>query len=545
MPRTRLWSVVAVGCVLGAGCAGPEPSTGARGDRPNILVIVADDLGYADLGAYGGDIRTPSIDALAAEGVLLTQFHASPLCATTRAMLLTGNNNHVAGLGRQGSLPGPVIPGLAGYENHLSDRTALLPRLLRESGYRTYMAGKWHLGEVVEHSPWAAGFDRSFAMKFGAGNHFDGTGMREEDRPKYFEDDAEVDWPEGAYSTTLYTDTLIGYLEDHAAGHADSPFFMLAAYTSPHWPLQVPDEDLDLYAGRYDQGYDRLREERFASLQAAGIVPAGAELPPRNPAIVPFDSLDPAMRRRESRKMELYAAMVDNLDRHVGRLLETLRARGLYENTLIVFMADNGAAAEDFYDSGPYAEYLQAHYEDSTERMGRPGNWISYGPQWAEAGSAPFRLYKGFTTEGGMVAPMIVSGPGVGRPGSISDAYVTVMDLMPTFLEIAGAGYPADKVPMRGESARAWLAGEADAVHDDRYVTMLMHRQRAFIRQGDWKLVSIEEPFDEAGFALYDLAEDPGETTDLSGSHADVRDALIELWRTERRAVGIILPEDL
>jgi arylsulfatase len=177
--------------------------------------------------------------------------------------------------------------------------------------------------------------------------------------------------------------------------------------------------------------------------------------------------------------------------------------------------------------------------------MGRRGNWISYGPQWAEAGSAPFRLYKGFTTEGGMVAPMIVTGPGVGRRAEISNAYVTVMDLMPTFLDLAGAAYPADKTPMRGESARAFLAGEAGAVHDDRYVTILSQGQRAFIRRGDWKLVSNEQPFDEAAFALYNVAEDPGETTDLSGTRPDVREALIELWRDERRAVGIVLPEDL
>jgi arylsulfatase A-like enzyme len=274
----------------------------AAQDRPNFLFIVADDLGYADLGVYGGGIRTPNIDALAVDGVLFTQFHASPLCSTTRAMLLTGNNNHVAGLGRQGSFPGPVIPGLAGYENVLSDRVALLPQLLREVGYRTYLAGKWHLGESIEHSPWAAGFDRSFAMKFGAGNHFDDTGIRESG-PKYFEDDTEVGWPAGEYSTELYTDKLIEFLE--ADKGTDAPFFMIAAYTSPHWPLQVPDEDLHLYDGRYDMGYDRLREMRFESLKEAGIIPAHSRLPPRNPAIPFFDELSEEVQRRESRKMEL------------------------------------------------------------------------------------------------------------------------------------------------------------------------------------------------------------------------------------------------
>jgi arylsulfatase len=514
----------------------------AQDTRPNILLIIADDLGYADLGVYGSDIRTPNIDALAREGVLLTRFHASPVCATTRAMLLTGNNNTVAGLARQGSFPGPVIPGLYGYENTLPDRVGHLPRILRNAGYRTYLAGKWHLGDSVEHSPWAAGFERSFAMKFGAGNHFDGTGIRPAER-HYFENDAEADWPDGEYSTDFYTNKLLEYLE--ADKDSDRPFFMMAAYTSPHWPLQVPDEDLNLYAGRYDMGYDRLRELNFESLQRAGIIPADSRLPPRNPAIRPFTELAPAEQRRETRKMELYAAMIENLDRHVGRLLDYLRANDLYENTLIVFMSDNGAAAEDFYYEGPFVDYIQAHYDDSTERMGMRGNYVSYGPQWAEAGSAPYRLFKGFPSEGGIVAPMIVAGNGVGRRAEISNTYLTVMDLMPTFLELAGARYPQDKVPMRGESARAYLAGDADAVHGEEYVTTLAYQQRAYVRQGDWKLMTLAQPFNEQDFALYNLVDDPGETTDLSAQFPEKRAELLQLWRRERRALGITLPEDL
>jgi arylsulfatase len=517
-------------------------SVNAQQQRPNILMIMADDLGYADLGVYGGDIRTPNIDALAREGVLFTQFHASPVCATTRAMLLSGNNNTVAGLARQGSFPGPAIPGLAGYENSLSDRVALLPQLLKEAGYRTYLAGKWHLGESIEHSPAAAGFDRSFAMKFGAGNHFDGTGIRVADH-QYFEDAADADWPEGEYSTDLYTNKLIQYLETDKED--DHPFFMIASYTSPHWPLQVPDEDLNLYAGRYDMGYDRLREQRFRSLKSAGIIPADSQLPPRNPDIKPFAELSRAEQRRESRKMELYAAMVDNLDRHVGQLLGYLRANDLYDDTLIVFMSDNGAAAEDFYYSGPFVDYIRAHYDDSYERMGMRGNFVSYGPQWAEAGSAPYRLFKGYPSEGGVVAPLIIAGNGVARRAEISDAYLTVMDFMPTFLELAGATYPQDKAQPLGESVRAYLAGEAEDVHGDDYVTTLAYQQRSFVRQGAWKLMTLEQPFDEQDFELYNLVDDPGETTDLSRQYPEKRAELLQLWRQQRRQLGITLPEDL
>jgi len=519
----------------------PVPAL-AQDGRPNILLLVADDLGYADLGVYGGDIRTPNIDALARDGVLFTQFHTAPVCSPTRAMLLTGNNNHVAGIGRQGLDPSWPTFGLPGFEGRFSNRVALLPDLLRDTGYRTYMAGKWHLGAGEAFSPAAAGFDRSFAFEDGYANHFNGIAATEAGSV-YREDGQETDWPIGAYSTEFYTDKLIEYLETDR--ESERPFFIYAAYSSPHWPLQVPEDELDLYAGLYDMGYDALREQRFESLMAAGILPSDSRIPPRNEAIVRWDELAPDAKRREARKMELYAAMVDNLDRQIGRLLDYLRTNGLYDNTLIVFMSDNGAAAEDFYHVGRFSEFLQAHYDNRYGNMGLPESWVSYGPQWAEAGSAPFKRYKGFTTEGGIVAPMIIAGPGVAHRPAASPVYATVSDLAPTFLEMAGAAYPNDKAPMVGESAWSFLSGETDAIHGAEYVSTLFREGRAFLRQGDWKLVSIDLPFDERNFVLYDVAVDPGETNDLSAAYPQRREALIRLWRSERRKMGILLPQDL
>jgi len=515
----------------------------AQDQRPNILLIVADDLGYGDLGVYGGDIRTPNIDSLAATGLLFTQFHTAPLCSPTRAMLLSGNNNHVAGIGRQqGRPPNPITRALASHGGRLSDRVGKLPALLRNAGYYTLMAGKWHLGNGESNSPPSAGFDRSYIVEDGSANHFDALPWPEEGSV-FREDGKQIEWPDNAYSTELYTDKLIEYID----GGRDSgkPFFAYAAYTSPHWPLQVPADELDLYAGRYEKGYDILREERFESLRAANIIPADSRLPPRNDAITPWDELSEAQKRRESRKMELYAAMVDNLDRHVGRLLDYLRDNNLYENTLIVFMSDNGAAAEDFLNSGAYGTFLMETYNNSIDNMGRADSFVSYGPQWAEAGSAPFSRYKQFTTEGGIVAPMIITGPAVARAGGISRTYLTVADLAPTFLEIAGATYPADKVPMIGESAWSYLSGNVDAVHDDNYLTTIYHSGHAFLRRGNFKLVNSERPFDERHFRLFDVMADPGETTDLSGSQPELRAELIEQWRVERRRLGIVLPEDL
>lgn len=511
-------------------------------ERPNILLIIADDLGYGDLGVYGGDINTPNIDALANTGQLFTQFHTAPTCAVTRAMLLSGNNNNVAGFAVQGRNPGPVILGLAGYENVLSDRVALLPQLLQDVDYRTYIAGKWHLGEEVRHLPKAAGFGRSFVMEFGAGNHFNDVGLRG-GGSRYWNGNEQVAWPDGGYSTEVYTNKLLEYLE--ADKDSNEPFFMIAAYTSPHWPLQVPEDELDLYSGRYDMGYDALREQRFASLKSAGIIPADSQLPPRNDTITLWSDLSPEQQRNESRKMELYAAMVSNLDGHVGRLVEYLHTNNLFDNTLIVFMGDNGAAGEDFYNRGPFIDFLRSHHNNSYENMGKPDSWVAYGPQWAEAGSAPFKRYKGFTTEGGIIAPMIISGPGVNSETRISDTYIAVPDLTQTFLELAGGSYPDDKAPMIGESAWPYLSGAADRVHDDDYATVFTQSQRALVRQGDWKLVSIEQPFDERNFTLHNLKNDPGEAVDLSESNPEKRANMIKIWREKRREYGIVLPEDL
>jgi arylsulfatase A-like enzyme len=338
--KTTINLLVAALCISGSSTFGqdrPDP-------RPNVLLIVADDLGYADLGVYGSDIRTPNIDSIAENGVIFPQFHSAPVCSPARAMLLSGNNNHVAGVGRQGG--SVILSGhVAGYEAHLSERIAPLPRLMRDAGYHTYMTGKWHLGSTSEHSPRAAGFERSYGLAHGAGSHFSSVGMRP-GGAVYLEDGEPTQYPDGEYSTVVYTDRLLEFIDSNHGD--DKPFFAFAAYTSPHWPLQVPDEYLDLYSGRYDEGYDALRLKRFESLKRAGIVPNSWSLPPRNDEITPWGDLTAEEQRKEARKMELYAAMVDNLDDHVGRLLAHLTEKDLSDNTIVVFMGDNGAAAEGF-----------------------------------------------------------------------------------------------------------------------------------------------------------------------------------------------------
>ncbi len=544
--RTDFTFVVVVFSILFSSCEKKKASD----TRPNILLIVADDLAYGDLGCYGGDIRTPNIDRLAAHGLRFSRFHTAPMCAPTRAMLLSGNNNHVAGMGNQGGVRenSPMF-GQPGYEGHLSDRIIPVPKLMKEAGYHTYTTGKWHLGTREEDSPFAKGFERSFNMLQGGGNHFNNIGIELKDTlSTYREDGKQVDYPEGQYSTEFYTKKLVAYIKEGLAANDNKPFFAFAAYTSPHWPLQVPEDYLDRYAGHYDMGYDSLRVLRFTSLKEAGMIPHSATLPPRLDFITPWDSLSVEEQRIESRKMELYAAMVDNLDYHVGQLIQFLKAEELYDNTIIIFMSDNGAANNDFYNEDWSKDFIRRHYTNTLDSMGRASSFVSYGPQWAHAGAAPFNRFKEYTTEGGMLAPLIISGKGIPNVGEIRDTYLTVMDLAPTFYELAGIQYPGktedDTIhPLLGNSILSYLQGKNEAIHDENYGIGLEHRGRIFYRKGNWKLVQVERPSEKNKFLLFNLAEDIGETTDLASTYPEKFQELQQEWNQFVKDNNIILSE--
>ena len=518
-------------------CSKPNPPEKA----PNILLIVADDLGYADLGSFGGDIATPNLDQLAKEGIRFSRFHAAPYCAVSRAMFLSGNDNHIAGMGIQGR-----VTSVQGYEGHLSDRIVPVPDLLRSAGYHTYMAGKWHLGSKPENNPQEKGFEKSFITPEGGANHYNNMGvLPQAPISKYFEHGKEVIWPEGAYSTDFYTDKLIEYIQSNQGD--GKPFFAFAAYTSPHWPLQVDEKYWRKYEGRYDEGYEKLKAERIESLKKAGMIPEDAILPTSHPRVKAWDSLSPEEQKKEARKMELYAGMVDNLDENIGRLINSLKEIGEYENTMIVFMADNGAAAEDFYYRDGFKELIQEYHTDAYEEMGKENSFISYGPQWAEAGSSPFRYFKGFATEGGMNVPLIIAGPGVAKSGIINHSFLTLLDLAPTFYELAKTTYPeiwngkAVK-PLRGASLLPILGGEKEKIHDENYVFGLEHAGDAMIRKGDWKIVNVKSPFELKNFELYNLSEDLAEQKDLKEVYPEKYQEMLQEWGKFAEEVGVVLP---
>ncbi|QCK15695.1 arylsulfatase [Mangrovivirga cuniculi] len=501
-----------------------------KNKKPNILLIVADDLGYSDLGCFGSDIETPNIDQLAGKGIIFSNFHTAPMCAPTRAMLLSGNDNHIAGMGRQS-----INSEFFGYEGHLTNRIATIPQVLKQAGYHTYMAGKWHLGMRPEDNPHKKGFDHSYVLLRGAGNHYNDQGIfKNTPTSLYTEDGKPAKWRDGDYSTDFYTDKIIEYIELNK--NDDKAFFAFAAYTSPHWPLQVDEKFWKKYKGKYDKGYEELRKKRLKTLKKAGIIPKNTQLPPLHPDISPWDSLTEKQQKIEARKMELYAGMVDNLDYNIGRLINYLKSIGEYENTMIVFMSDNGAAAEDFYYNDYFGPFLKKHFVNDYENMGKPNSFISYGPQWAEAGSAPYKYFKGYTTEGGMIAPIIITGPGVNRKNEIHNNFTTLVDLAPTFYEISGSTYPdtynGNKIyPLKGESLLPFLSGKNNETHSEDYVFALEHSLRSMVRKGDWKITNISRPFNIDSFKLYNIKNDLAEIHDLKEKEPEKFQKLIEEWK--------------
>jgi arylsulfatase A-like enzyme len=514
--------------------------------RPNILLIVADDLGYTDLGCYGGDIKTPNIDRLAKKGIQFTNFHTAPLCAPTRAMLFSGNDNHVAGIGSMFPVKGTSREGKPGYEGYLTDRIVTVAQLLSDGGYQTFIAGKWHIGFQDFSIPYAKGFEKSFVLLNGGGNHFNNEPFIQNEAPQYRENDQKVLFPDGKYSTDVYTEKMIGFIKER---QKDRPFFATLTYTSPHWPLQVPAAYMEKYKGKYDMGYDSLRVLRFKQQQAMGLIPPTAKLPERSAGIKLWTALSAEEKKIESRKMELYAAMVENLDDHVGQVLQYLEQSGQYDNTIIVFMSDNGAAAEDFYNlPAGFGPYIRQHYNNDYENMGKAGSFVSYGPQWAQAGAAPFKLFKYYSTEGGIVTPLIIAGKNAQKRQGFQNTFITVMDLAPTFLEIAGIKYPSSyankKVtPMPGESSLSFISGKTNTVHNEDYVFGLEHDGQCMLIKGKWKITNISNPLEETAFALYDLSKDIGETNDLSRSNPEKFKEMITEWEIFKKKNGVIPKE--
>jgi arylsulfatase A-like enzyme len=529
-------------------------TTSAATKRPNILFILADDLGYADIGVFGSEIPTPNIDALAKNGMLLTDFYSGMSCAPARAMFMSGTDNNLAGLGSQGGgggarrgggPPANAAPPKPGAEGYLNFRVASLAELMTDAGYNTYMAGKWHLGATPERGPHARGFKRVFASLDGAA-HLGSWDWRGPQDARFFDQDQIVNVGKDWYSTRDYTKKMISYIEaDRADG---KPFFAWLAYTAPHWPLQAPKESIAKFKGRYDEGYEALYAKRFARQKELGILPPDAK-PIDNARYNPrWNALTAEQKQLDARHMEIYAAMVSDLDTYVGEVIAYLKKIGEFDNTLIMFMSDNGAEANRLDLRPPYSDHVGKEYDHTFENLGAGNTYIMYGANWASASAAPFNRHKASGWEGGYHVPAFVHFPGKVTPGSRSNASGTLQDMLPTFLAVAGTKHPGTKfqgrevLKPRGKNLLPVFYGEAKRAHAADEVLGWNAGGSRGVRVGSWKIVwdtvaGTQPP--QRRWRLFDLSKDIAEQNDLAAANPAKYAQMQQAWERYAKEVGV------
>ncbi len=487
--------------------------------RPNIVLIMADDMGFSDLGCYGSEIRTPNLDALAAGGMRFTQFYNTGRCCPTRASLLTGLYPHQAGVGH---MVGDY--GLPGYRGFLNDRCVTIAEVLRPAGYTTLMAGKWHVGEDRPHWPCDRGFDRHFGLISGGSNYW-----RLDPGRKMALDDVLYTPREPFYMTDLFTDHAIRFLDQH--GRSDKPFFLYVAYTCPHWPLHAHPQDIARYQGKYLMGWDELRRQRHKRMIEMGLVDPRWALTPRDTTAKAWE--DAQNKADLDLRMAVYAAQIDRMDQNIGRILAKLRELKMEQNTLVMFLADNGGCAEEV-DRG--VKGVPAGPADS---------FLSYGLPWANASNTPFRRYKHWVHEGGISTPLIAYWPGVIKPNQITHQPGHVIDLMATCVDVGQATYPQTRdgqpiTPLEGKSLRPIFHTGTREGHK---AIFWEHEGNRAVRQGQWKLVSMHPGrgrSDPGAWELYDLETDRTELNNLADKQPEKVKELAALYDAWAKRANVV-----
>jgi len=524
------------------------PATSAKpAARPNIVILVADDWGFTDVGAFGSEISTPHIDELAKRGVRFSNFHAAASCSPTRSMLLTGVDNHRNGVGNlREAMPREHL-GQPGYQGSLNQNVVTVASLLQDSGYRTYITGKWNVGSEPYNLPNQRGFDRSIVQGDTGSDNWDPAQryLPHSAKVEWFEDGKEAVMPKEYYSSTYFVNRMIDYLKTDT--RKDQPFFAYVGFQANHVPLQAPKEYIDKYKGRYKDGWDALREERQKKAIALGLMPASAASV-RMKTTADWNALSEKDKLYEQRRMEVYAAMADAMDVEVGRLVAHLKQTGEYDNTVFVFMSDNGPEGSDYSQA---QGWIWTQYSLDIDRMGGPGAYAIPGPSWASAQASPLSTYKFYAGEGGIRVPMLISGVKGSRPQQIQPALAHVTDITPTLLDLAGVQAPGkrykdqDVEPIVGKSLLPLLTGKAQAVRAEREPLGYELSGNSAIFKGDLKMVKNLPPLGDGKWHLYDMLKDPGETNDRFNELPEVVRGMAEDFDRYAQQNGVLaMPQD-
>lgn len=497
--------------------------------KPNIIVILADDMGYSDIGCFGSETKTPNLDEMASKGLKMTHFYNASRCCPSRASLLTGLYQHQAGVGdMMNTRKEPA------YQGYLNQNCVTIAEALKPFGYTTLMAGKWHVGQAPEHWPRKRGFDRYFGLIDGAGSYFGPYPYRPNQKLTIALDDQEFTPGKDYYSTDAYTDHALEFIDQNK--NTGKPFFLYLAYQAPHWPLQALPEDIAKYKGKYMQGWDKLRIARFKKMQAAGIIDPQIKLSPRDENVPEWDSLSQEQKVYWDDQMAVYAAMIDRMDQNIGRIRAKLKELGEDQNTVIMFLSDNGASNETINPNG----FLPAIYESSKKLSSDPSSFTAYGFPGANVSNTPFRMFKHWEYEGGTATPFIAYGPSVVKPGKTVAQPGHIIDMMATCLDLAGGKYPTiykdQKIKATtGLSLVPLFKGQSWKGHD---ALFFEHEGNRAVRQGNWKLVS---NYPDNKWHLFDLLKDRSELNDLSSQNpAKVKElnTLYEAWASRSDVIS-------
>lgn len=509
-------------------------------DQPNIIIIMADDMGYSDIGCYGGEIETPNLDAMASEGVRFTQFYNNARCCPTRAALLTGLYPHQTGLGHM--VGGK--PGEEGYRGEIGDNCVTIAEVLGSSGYSTYMSGKWHVShsrtpEDKSNWPLQRGFENFFGTITGAGSYYNPATLTLMNKP--------VKAGPDFYYTDAISDTACSFINKHKDQDDESPMFMYVAYTAPHWPLHAPEEVVNKYEDLYMKGWDVLREERYKRLVEMGIIDGKMQISGRDKRVPAWENVEE--KKWQARRMAVYAAQVNILDQGIGRIMKSLEENGMADNTLVFFLADNGGCAEGWNNETEWIRrYSPAWTYDSIEIKfgnspaiipGADSTYSSYATEWANLSNTPFRWYKHYGHEGGVASPFIMHWPARIKPdGKFRTQVSGVIDIMATITDAAGIQYPKlykghAITPLEGVSLVDAALYNKDLDRDTYYCE---HEWNRYIRKGKWKLVALHN----GEWELYDMEKDRTELNDLSDEYPDLTTELKNKWEKWAWRTGVL-----
>ncbi len=511
----------------------------AQDNRPNIVLILLDDAGFMDFGVYGSDTRTPNIDGLARDGVMLSRYYTSPFCGPSRAMLMTGMDNHQVGMGTLVETVTSEMRTFPGYSMNWDAEQETIGTLLSDAGYQTYVTGKWGIGETGANLPNKFGFDRSYVMDATGGSNYDATPyLPGYSKVKWFEDGEPITLPDDFYSSRSLVDKLIEYVD---GGNPDQPFFAFLSFQALHIPVQAPVDYIDRYDGVFDAGWDAMREEKLQRAIALGLVPPTTQLAPAPDAHRAWVDLTAEEQAVSAREMQVNAGMMEAADHHIGRLLDHLEATGRLDNTIVIVTSDNGAESAMTSLNGLANVALDAvkwieGFDTSFENLGQPDSLTAIGPEWASVSSAPFNLYKFYGSEGGLRVPLVIAGPGVAASG-IQHAPVHVADLVPTMLDAANVRYDANA--FYGRSVLPMLSGVTDTTYAADESFAIEVSGNAALYRGNWKITRNSRPMGDSQWRLYDLSVDPGETTDLSDDNPELFEDMLKEYRSYSETVGV------